>query len=441
MGYVELIHPRPSRVVPFLRKNTEKITFMLGALHQISRRIKVLNAESASTYESPAKELSAVWLSLSRQVVHKLDITAIASPLSYYARDSVQMPPYQTGSVAPEARHAPSLVILEPRHLIDFVTATADCGGDREILFPLALQIASRAQIIHLRQFPSFWVPFLQELLRWRSLPVSSPRYQHLFGALLEAYMEKCVSENPAPGRELSLPPTTCQCYQCTLLNVFLQDPSKDTIRIIAGPAQESHIRRNLSLQPSHVQSLRFGRDPTPALIIGKISKVGPEKLESWTAARESVKAQLALLDVPQLRLLLGESYSLIINAEYFRSVSHPPPVHGRFVDHASDSQYAPHGVHTRQPPQPSHNDFPTPGRVDSSAVRQNDSRFTASTPQGSPNAQHKSSQPSRFLQSLSANHMMSPSAKQADSKSSRPSTWRGQKRKAEPEIIDLTDL
>ena len=412
----------------------------------MSRRIKVLNAESASTYESPAKELAAAWLSLSKQVVYRLDVTAIASPLSssplsYCVQDSVHRQPYHASCFfAQEARDTPSLVILEPRHLSDFVTAIADCGGDREIIFPLALQIAYKAQFINLRQFPSFWVPFLLELLSWRSLPVSSPRYQHLFGALLEAYIQKCMTENPAPDPGLSLPPTVCRCHQCVSLSAFLQDPFVDSTRIIAAPAQESHIRYSLSQELCHFHGVQFGRDMTAALIIKKISNVGREELQSWAAGRDSAKAQLALLDVPQLRLLLGESYSLIMNAGYFFSVPHQPSVHGISVPVASYSHYAPNGVHTGQSDQSAHNEILTPSRVDVSPVCQNDSRLTASPPQGSSSPQHNSSEHSRFLQPLSTNRIMSPSAKEVDSKSSRPST-RGQKRKIELEIIDLTDL
>ncbi len=415
---------------------------MLGALHEISRRVKVLNAEGASRYEKPATELAAVWLSLSKQVIRSLDITAIASPLSYYGRDSVHVPRDHAGSFADEVQDTPSLVIVEPRHLGDFVTAVADCGGDREIIFPLALQIAYKARFIHLRQLQSFWVPFLLELLSWRSLPVDSPPYQHLFGALLETYIEKCMSENPASGRELPLPPTACPCLQCASVNAFLQDPSMDTTRIVAAPDQEHHIRLNLSRQRPHVQGLRFQRDLTSALIIRKSAKVGPEKLSSWTAARDSAKAQLALLDGPQLKLLLGESYNLIIHAENFGSVPHETSVHGRFVSHASDSRDTPpHRGRAWQLPQSARSDILTPGRVDLSAVRQNDSRLTASTPQGSSDAQHNPMQLSRLLQPLSTNQMMSPSAQQVDTKSSSPSTRRGTKRKAEVEVIDLTDL
>ncbi|EFQ26740.1 2OG-Fe(II) oxygenase superfamily protein [Colletotrichum graminicola M1.001] len=195
-------------------------------------------------------------------------------------------------------------------------------------VMPLAMKLVSFSPKMRSADFDPLWIPFLQQLitvLEELNIPFTTPRYQQIFGAVLESYRDNYVGQKPVTqisslhGGMHVHARSRCACLNCHRLNRFLENPGEYVCRFSVNKKTRYHLHQEIErnrIQCSHETERNW---PTETLVVTKLR----EKEERKYAERQKRAAErFQEFDQTKLGLLLGGDYPAIAQGLWKRPVN-----------------------------------------------------------------------------------------------------------------------
>nr|XP_018907643.1 PREDICTED: uncharacterized protein LOC109037434 isoform X1 [Bemisia tabaci]XP_018907644.1 PREDICTED: uncharacterized protein LOC109037434 isoform X1 [Bemisia tabaci]XP_018907645.1 PREDICTED: uncharacterized protein LOC109037434 isoform X1 [Bemisia tabaci] len=144
------------------------------------------------------------------------------------------------------------------------------------------------------------------------SAKVVAPPASHkcLIQALLTKFLKENVGCEPQAPSNWSLPPrSSCSCPDCTVINKFLQDPTKQSLDFPCAERRRCHLYQNFTkhkkdVETTHEQDFDVGTIRTGSPFIWRITKHqdGYEtKKSEWLRKVEATKRTLSILRKDEL--------------------------------------------------------------------------------------------------------------------------------------------
>ncbi|KAK3991274.1 hypothetical protein QBC44DRAFT_380050 [Cladorrhinum sp. PSN332] len=276
-----------SALIPLVEKHITQTSFALGALKGL-RRLPQHLALSSKLLKRLAK-----------LAIDALDV----STLAYIPLGPLEEISDTFGKFSPP-KPVPSGAI-DAYQLSDFVSDLIAEGVNDDLLRRLFVKIAAAADLIRIKEFASLWFPFLKNLigiLEEHRIPLSTPRYHHIFAALLESYLLRGVGIRPPWWNPQTTIP--CQCSLCVTVNGFLQAPEAAVVTIRAlTPEGIAHVNGYVAHYAVQIRcELKFSNGD---LIVSKHPGSQPPWAK-WLHKKEAARAELAKFDTAKLETILG---------------------------------------------------------------------------------------------------------------------------------------
>lgn len=258
----------------------------------------------------PEKEGIDTFRRLSKLLVEKLDLKSMP-----VAPSTAEEPP------AKSARRSYGLSTRVPVSTTDDFAvrpeALAGFLGDLirteldDIVMQFGFKILGQIRGVTRERLECIWLPFLKlvpDVLEAHSVPLSTHRYQCIFGGILDAYINRFVGKQPQIVEgSLQRPPVLCHnktCQDCVILNNFLADPSQRQIYLsIHSNHLESQFRKVLGCTWSHVD----GR-PAEVRLITKVPPPDPRRV-NWDQCCHHAQEEIKKIDQEKLLAVLGEAH------------------------------------------------------------------------------------------------------------------------------------
>ncbi|KAF4912284.1 hypothetical protein CGCF415_v003828 [Colletotrichum fructicola] len=231
------------------------------------------------------------------------------------------------GQLGPGADYNYDLAV-HPDTLADFFSHLIKLSTppQEDLVVPLAIKLVGHARHMKWNDFHPLWLPFLRELierLESHKVPLTTPRYRQIAGAILEAYRDTYLGEKPSTqARDDNARVSPCYCGDCDILNEFLRSGNMQQQRFTVSKPRRHHLHKqieNYGIRCSHVSD-RSG--PQDTLVV---TKLDPAPGAKWKAAREDTAEQFQQFDQTKLGILLGEDYPRIAEALWERPTNLAP--------------------------------------------------------------------------------------------------------------------
>lgn len=285
-----------------MEENAARTPFCLGVLAGLRR----LCARHPSRSQIPPVPFER----LAKHIIDRLDLSQLpeSSPLERRNCASPRLRP----SAKPD-----SLGVLKPDQLAAFVSdlLAEEFGG--RMMARFALKVVGNVGVIKPRDFSLFWLPFLERLigiLQKHRIQLSTPRYRHLFAAVLEAYLFRCVGPPPFTW----FPQTRyvgCPCRICVLFEDFLRSSVSAVTVASASQLETGHVEGFL-VPRAHNFRCEFAWEGG-VLVIRKKNTIDVSRWRGWNEKHQQAAAQLDKFDQHALCTILGrDDHSRIFNFE-----------------------------------------------------------------------------------------------------------------------------
>ncbi|GKT50749.1 uncharacterized protein ColSpa_10930 [Colletotrichum spaethianum] len=297
----------------------------------------------------PGRKALELYKRLVKDFIAKLDFTKVHGPRT---EEQIQKAARHTyGQTAPEpTTTAYNDLAVTPEALAElFGTLIKLSSPPREdLVIPLAIKLVSFAPKMQAADFDPLWIPFLQRLISFLGItetPLTTPRYQQIFCAILESYRDNYVGQKPAnqamnPHSGVNVRVQLhCTCANCLILLTFLRDPSRYVCRLPVGKRARHHLHKQIEQRGIPCSHVTDRSGPLETLVVTKLR----EKEDAEYEAKQKKAAEVfQSFDQTKLGLLLGEDYPAIAEGLWKRPVNLAPGRGG--VTHTP----------TAGPPQPS---------------------------------------------------------------------------------------
>ncbi|KAK4226207.1 hypothetical protein QBC38DRAFT_456527 [Podospora fimiseda] len=217
-----------SVLIPVIKKHINQTSFVIGALNGLRRLPQHL--------AQPPKLVGR----LAKLAIDALEVSTLTyTPLGPLEKISDVFGKFSVPKPVPPGA-------IDAERLSSFVSDLfAENKVNDAILRRLFIKIVGAADLIKVSEFSSLWFPFLRKLigiLEKNRVPQSTPRYRHLFAALLESYLLRGVGTRPPCWNPQNVIP--CHCSLCATVNGFLQQPQVSTHSIGAlNSVAISHVQ------------------------------------------------------------------------------------------------------------------------------------------------------------------------------------------------------
>lgn len=244
---------------------------------------------------------------LSKQIVDAVDV----SKLSYTPMGPLEEVSDTYGKFSPPMP-VPSGAIDAAR-LANFVSDLIADKVDDSPLKHLCVKIVGSVELINPKEFVSLWLPFLENLvqvLEKHRIPLSAPRYRHVFAAIIEAYAFRCVGRRPSSWRlHVAIP---FQCRPCAKLNEFLGQPEATIITLRGlNEVAVTHINNFVTHYAAQIRcELRCAYGDL------HVRKHLGNEAAKWVEKRDKARVELAKLQSWKLQIILGDEFASIMNFE-----------------------------------------------------------------------------------------------------------------------------
>ncbi|KAK1701397.1 hypothetical protein BDP55DRAFT_762977 [Colletotrichum godetiae] len=279
----------------------------------------------------PVTQAVNLYKRLARDLISMLDLEKVHGPRGDDPAHRAARNTY--GRTAPHAPdHRLALTHVAVADLFSGLIKLASSPPQEDLVLPLVLKIVSHAPKMQPLDFPVLWIPLLRELLailEATKTPLDTPRYQQLFAAVFEAYRDNYVGSKPVrpPSGQLGSGMYLvqfCTCGDCSKLDNFLANPSQTSLRLIIGTKkQRHHVRRVIydhGIQVTH-ETERFAPGG-PTMVITKMGQMDVAKQQARAKEAEAV---FQAFDQTNLGVLLGEDYPAIATVLWQRPVNLVP--------------------------------------------------------------------------------------------------------------------
>lgn len=288
-----------------MKRNTTKLSFLLGFANE-------LHETMTSSTENAIREL---YLNMAEQVTNEMQIYKLSSRSAETARlrEVVQIRSTHSKVEQDLKLLKPAMEGVDKADITRFISGLIAEKADT-LLMRLTMKLVGNAKRIPLRELTHLWVPFLSlllEVLEKHQLPLSTPRYQNIFAAILEVYLLKRVGKAPKHVWQPAMRSISCRCGLCLRVNQFLSEScSFDAIRIRGSSIAFDHVQHYLMGLREGI-SCDFTVDAASGtLTVTKRFKPDPTALKEWETKKKKVKNEIfAKFDQAKLRAILGAEY------------------------------------------------------------------------------------------------------------------------------------
>ncbi|KAK0637264.1 hypothetical protein B0T17DRAFT_613876 [Bombardia bombarda] len=200
---------------------------------------------------------------------------------------------------------------LRPETLAGFIKHKWD-----DELELLSKQIVSKVNSTPVTELTRLWITFLHALISTLDAalaPLSTPAYQQLASAILDAYLNKYLGKEPSdewPGFRRER--VSCRCENRSTLNAFLDSPTREEWHFSANLKYRKHVESQLEDSKSgrFTSTERWGSPHALVVVKGHANAGNGRK--AWGARLDWVQKQLARFDDFKLRQLLDVDYAKI---------------------------------------------------------------------------------------------------------------------------------
>ncbi|KAK4197178.1 hypothetical protein QBC40DRAFT_286118 [Triangularia verruculosa] len=281
------------RLGPVVEKHIKQTSFVLGVLRglrQFREHVPTRSDIHTEFYARVTKQM------VDALVVSKLFYCALEpeEEISNRLVEFTQPKPVPPGAI-------------DADRLSEFVFSLLDDKVHDNILRTFAVKTVADAGAIKTSQFSLLWFPFLQKL-SVRSTPLLSPRYRHMFSAILEAHFSKCVGSIPASSWVWSpnFPGVICGCRLCGTLKLFFESRVK-AIRI-SFPLQPCEVNHaNMYYFTSTAMTHCQFEWENGSLVAIKLLTPSNDAKDAWLIKAAKAKEALVPVNTPGVRAILGD--------------------------------------------------------------------------------------------------------------------------------------
>lgn len=257
----------------------------------------------------PRQEGLDTFRRLSKLLVEKVNIKAI--PVASLASEErpAKSVRYNHGVGQTSALQVANARTVQPEELAKFLDDLIRTDSDG-IIMQLGFNILAQIRCVSLDRMESIWLPFLKlvpGILEAHLIPLSTPRYQCIFGGILDAYVDKVVGKQPQMSEgSLYRPPVLCQrrCPDCVRLNNFLVDlTQRDLYVSIHSDHLETQFQNILGCTWSYVDG-----HSAEVRLITKMSLPNPQR-EHWDQCCIHAQEEMKQIGQEKLLAVLGDAH------------------------------------------------------------------------------------------------------------------------------------
>ncbi|KAK3488568.1 hypothetical protein B0T13DRAFT_100155 [Neurospora crassa] len=197
-----------------MRRNLTKVPFLLGFANELH--------ETCST-ENATKKL---YLDLAEHILNELHIYKLhsRSAETAWVREIIQL---RSTKVTQDLKLIKAAIEgIDKADMSRFISGLIAENADT-LLMRLTMKLVGDAKRIPLRELTHLWVPFLYllpDILEKHSIPLSTPRYQNMFAAIMEMYLLREVGRAPKQIWQPVMRTVSCDCGLCFRVNQFLSE-------------------------------------------------------------------------------------------------------------------------------------------------------------------------------------------------------------------------
>ena len=172
------------------------------------------------------------------------------------------------------------------------------------------------------------------KVLEKHRIPPSTPRYRHLFVAILEAYLARCVGAPPINWAPIHQS-VHCSCRICSLVNHFLASSVSAASFTSISDNEAVHIKTFLMRCTGSFPCQITVEDDL--LVIRKEETIDSPSWRIWAENNRKATVELGKLDGPALRSILGDDFHLIFDFESAQLSKKRRPIPIESLEEASE--------------------------------------------------------------------------------------------------------
>ncbi|CAJ2501042.1 Uu.00g038950.m01.CDS01 [Anthostomella pinea] len=274
-------------VLPVVESNIISTAFVLNflkTLHQSMRRRQVPQEEAKSAYKK-----------LAQLAIQNFDSAA-------------------------SAPSAPTTSVSAHSSMLWFISSLFELGLEEQLNLFLDAQWVGH---IGGDEFKSLWIPLLQDLFHVigkHGVLLSEPRWLVFYQSIITAYLFTCVGERPKETYSTKTVECLIRCKDCTALNEFLADPTRQVGCFPLAKARRQHLHSRIEAAGDHCthETVRSTRPET--LVVTKRSSGCEADVKSWEERRVQAEKQLDAFDQQKLRVVLADLYQDIMSMAILES-------------------------------------------------------------------------------------------------------------------------
>ncbi|KAH8897996.1 hypothetical protein GQ53DRAFT_712511 [Thozetella sp. PMI_491] len=298
-------------LVPIVESKKESSPFVFAFLREFHRQIQ--------SGEFPEPEAMIIWnkiasLGLKEMVVSRLvDVTAIGPPN-----------PKRQRHLEPPTSITESPFVINPELLADVLRLFLTAGIENDLVELYTAKLTADANTIPGPAFQNIWLPLMYliiPILESNSIPLTTPRYQKLFRAMLTAYKVNFIGRQPVKETNFSRAPVPDCCSDCRALNVFLQDPRQKVERFTMGKTRRRHLEMKLWQWPSNFRTTTDQSGRTYTLVVQKVNEANDLERREWQGRRTQAVKMLRKFGQNKLKALLGDYYNRLYDMQDLEAV------------------------------------------------------------------------------------------------------------------------
>ncbi|KAK4207906.1 hypothetical protein QBC37DRAFT_85584 [Rhypophila decipiens] len=198
-------------------------SFMIGLLLRLNKALQ--------SCTSPCPSAKKLFLDLAERTIKHLDIsrfcTSSAIPLRDFMGHEPRIPAKQNQEdrlVCITSSEPAPMLVIDHEQLAEFIAALLQQKVGSARMRQLAFGIIAKAPLIRRGDFVTLWLPFLHKLivvLEHHKVPLSKPRWSHIFAAILDAFVYKSKPRIEVMEWKTDLARHTCFCAHCNNFRLF----------------------------------------------------------------------------------------------------------------------------------------------------------------------------------------------------------------------------
>ncbi|KAJ5475546.1 hypothetical protein N7539_007833 [Penicillium diatomitis] len=299
-------------IVPAVVAQTSQMSFIYGFLNRVGSRRRQAVSHRAS--------LSDIGMKVAKVFVETIDVTRIAG-LCKISAASVQDPRqyFSINFSSQDSRQGlPDHACTNLAHVL---VKLARRDETKSLVSTFFERICDQVPSFSEDEFHWGWLPFLitlTRILQAKQGSLSDLGATKVSATIIKFYIDNYIGEPPTMAGNLKLPTVRCpsDCNDCSALNAFLQDPTRQVGRFPLNKERRQHLHSKLDIARidcSHVTE-RSGIPQT--LVVTKGAHKDADAQVAWSQRRSVARSWLREFRLQDMDSWLGKEFEpLMIKA------------------------------------------------------------------------------------------------------------------------------